>query len=819
MLSDLRYSLRVLRRSPGFALTALGTLALGIGANTAVFSLVNAVLLRSVTAPDPDRVVLFLSTNRDGSGPIASEIKYNTWRKQKTAFQSVSGYASSWFNLTGVENPERVDAALVTADYFRLFGLSFARGRSFTDEEEQINGPKAVILSDTLWNRAFGRDPRILGKTISLSGFPYQVVGILAPSIRTDIPAVPPDVWVPFPIDPNSSSQLHYFMVMARLNHRVTLQEADAQLQLATQEFRRKYPNALSTRREDVFSVAPILDVLVRDAKPTLLILQTAVVLVLLIACANVANLLLSQATTRKREIAIRSAIGASRGGIMRQFLAESVLLSVAGGLLGLVMGFSGIRAILAAGGANLPRIGLHGTNVTLDWRVALFTTVVSLITALLFGLIPVLRTSCVDLSESLKQGGGYAGTRAGQNRVRSLLVVGEVSLALLLVIGAVLLIRTLVAVRSVRTGFEGHNVFATMVTLDPRFARTQNTDEISANIVRRVRPLPGVQNVALTGLLPLEGTTNSLPITIIGRSANTVSARGRGRWETVSTGYFDTLRIPLIHGRFFNEADNHGAPPVAIINRALAREFWPHDDPLQDRLIIAEGLGLGEPPRQIVGLVGDVREDALDRDPLPAVYVPLLQRKYGGPDVADAFSVVRMWVVVRTRGESRLLNSAILNELRTATGDLPVASLRSMNEVLLRSTAEQSFHMTSMIIFGACALLLASIGIYGLITCSVQQRAREIGIRLALGATPRAVRNMVIFDGLRLAVVGMSGGIIAALALTRFLRHLLFGVTSLDPVTFLAVPLLLMAVTLIAVWIPAHRAAALDPMVTLRQE
>jgi len=502
----------------------------------------------------------------------------------------------------------------------------------------------------------------------------------------------------------------------------------------------------------------------------------------------------------------------------VQQLLTESGLLALAGGVLGLALGYGGIHAILAAEGTNLPRIGLRGAHVTLDWRVALFTAIVTLVTALLFGLVPSVRFSRVDLHTDLKEVSARAG-RASQNRVRSFLVVAEISLALLLLIGAALLIRTLVALRSMRTGFEAKNVVTTMVTLDPRFAKAVNTDQIEEKVLHRLRELPGVQDVALTGLLPLEGSTNSVPVTVIGERPNIDSKHGDGRWETVSAGYFDALQIPLLRGRLFTEADGRGAPPVAIINQAMARQFWPDGNLLQDRLIIAEGLGLGEPPRQIVGIVGDVREDALNRDPLPAVYVPSAQRKYSEVAAVDAFSISRMWVVLRTRTPSRSLNAAIVKELRAITGNLPVAPMRSMHELLVRSTAVESFHMVLMSIFGTCALLLASVGIYGVMAYIVEQRVREIGIRMALGAQPREVRNMVLIQGLRLALIGIGVGMAAAFGLTRFIRHLLFGVTTLDPMTFLTMPIFLFVLTLAAVWLPAHRAAALDPIATLREQ
>jgi putative ABC transport system permease protein len=559
--------------------------------------------------------------------------------------------------------------------------------------------------------------------------------------------------------------------------------------------------------------------VLVKHARPTLWTLTGAVSLVLLIACANVANLLLVRAGAWRREIAIRAAIGAGRGRIVRQLLVESGLLAAAGAVLGLGLGFAGIRAILAAGGTGLPRLGLGGANVTLDWRVGLFALLATLITALLFGLAPALEISRADLHISLKETGCRSGTGLRQNRARSLLVISQVSLALVSLLGAELLIRTLIAVRSVNPGFDPHNMAATKVTLDPRFAKGESIDQIGKNVLARVKALPGVQEVALTGLLPLDGTWNSLPITIPGHRQETDSARGNARWETVSPAYFATLRVPLVRGRWFTDGDSRDAVPVAVIDQAMARQFWPGGDPLRDRLIIAQGLGqdFGERPRQIVGVVGDVRENALNYDPLPAVYVPSAQRAVSS--LSNPLEEWRMWVVVRMRGPSHAIESSVQRELRTATGGLPVAPPRSMDQILERSTVSQAFNMMLMTIFAMCSLLLAAVGIYGLIAYSVEQRAREMGIRMALGARPGDIRDMVVAQGMQLALIGAGAGIAAAFGLTRFIHSFLFGVKATDPVAFVTVPIVLSAVALAAVWLPALRASRVDPAVALRNE
>jgi putative ABC transport system permease protein len=817
LIQDLRFALRTLRKTPGFAIVVIGTLALGIGMNTAIFSVVNTVLLKPVPAPEPDRIVEFMNTNRAFSGPIAAEIEFNFWREQTGVFQEVSGYFLSPLDLTGIDQPQRAGAIFVTKDYFHLFGLSIAQGRGFTDEEERPVGSHlfekghVVVLSDAFWKKAFGGDPKMLGKVISLSGDPYQVVGIMAAGVQTETPEAP-DVWLPLLISPNSDKQVHYFQAVGRLKPGVSLDIANAQIQLMTEEFRRKFPNAISSARRDSYSVQRMRDVLVRDVHLSLLILASAVGVVLLIACANVANLLLIKAAGRRREIAMRVALGAARGRIIRQLLTEGMLLSMAGAALGLGLGVAGIHTLLLLNPVNIPRIGVNGSNVAMDWRVFVFTMLAGLTTGLLFGLIPALQASHTDLNSNLKEGGGREGSGFNQNKTRSLLVISEISLALVLLIGAALLIRTLIALRSVNPGFDPRNVVTTRTTLDPRITRAASANQVVQNAFARLSALPGVESAGLTGLLPLDGTLSRLPIIIVGRPLNGPS-HGTTNYGQVSPGYFNTLKIPLLRGRFFTGDDQLGSPQVAIINQAMARQFWPDGNPLNSQIVIARGLaGLEEPARQIVGIVGDVHDDALNLNIAQVVFVPAAQR----PDTRTTGSSVA-WVI-RVGAESPSLNSAIQNELRAATG-LPVPPPRSMEEIVVKSTARQNLNMLLMNIFGGSALLLAGIGIYGLMAYSVQQRTQEIGIRMAVGAQPSAVRNMVLVQGIRLALIGVAIGIGAALGLTRLLASLLFGVQPRDPLVFVAVPVLLTAVALLACYLPARRATRIKPLEALRWE
>jgi putative ABC transport system permease protein len=611
-------------------------------------------------------------------------------------------------------------------------------------------------------------------------------------------------------IDPNSSEHGHFFNVIARLKPGVTLAAANAQLQAGYEEYARKWPDDVRGRAG--FRVHPLQDAIVGGVRNSLLILLGAVSFVLLIACANVANLLLARATGRKREIAIRAAVGAGRGRIVRQLLTESVMLSLAGGVLGLAAGYAGIRAILSLSPSNIPRIGTGGANVSLDWRVFGFTLALSILTGIVFGLIPALQSSRADLSSTLKEGSNRSGTGLRHNKTRAVLVTTEIALALVLLIGAALLIRTFIAIRQVNPGFDAHNVLTMRMSLTgPQFEKPEGVTKVIREGVRRIRLLPGVEVAGTTCCVPLEDRLGQ-PFQIVGRPEGPDSRGGAG-WTLVSAGYFETIKIPILRGRTFTERDDTG-PPVVIINQALAKQFWPDRDPLNDRMIIGRN-----PPRQIIGVVGDVHDGALNREPRPNMYVPSAQMT--GPEnamMSQIGGVPWAWVI-RTRVAPMSLRSVIQNELRQASGELPVARIRTMEEVLSRSTARENFNMLVLSIFGCSALLLAAIGIYGLMAYSVAQRAQEIGIRLALGAESGHIRNMLAFQGLRPALAGVICGLAAAFGLTRLIASFLFGVKAWDPLVFLVVPVILVGVALVAAWLPAMRASRVDPVHALRYE
>jgi putative ABC transport system permease protein len=817
-LQDLRHSLRMAWHSKAFTLAAVAALALGIGANTAIFSVLNTVLLRPLPYPDPSRIVMLENTSPQGGFPGASPTKFNNWRRQTSVLQDVSAYRLSVVNVTEGD-PEQVSTAHVSADFFRLFGAPIALGRSFTDAEDRPNGGRLVVLSDGFWKRRFGGDQSIIGRNISLNSEMYQVIGVLGPFDLESLQSTnaPPDIWLPFQIDPNSTMQGHFFSAAARLKPGITFEQANTQMQRAANEFREQFPGALG--RQNSFGVESMQEIMVRNVRLTLWVLLGAVSFVLLIACANVANLLLVRATVRKREIAIRLAIGAARGRIVRQLLTESVMLASIGGVLGLGLGILGMRALLAVNPGALPRIGVGGSAVGIDWRVFAFTAIMSIATGVIFGLVPAIQSSRIDLNSTIKES---AAARASggfrQNTARSLLVIAEMALALVLLVGAALFIRTFMALRAVDPGFDAHQVVTMGMSLrGDRFKTASAVGELMREGSERLAALPGVDVAAASVGVPLQGGFG-LPIIIEGRPLDG-PAHGGGGFSPIAPNYFRVFKIPVVRGREFTDRDTANSPGVAIINQAMARRFWPTGDPLADRITIGRGLApnMELAGRQIVGIVGDTRDGGLNRDPQPMMYVPWAQM----PDAhsANLLDITPLVWLVRTKGDPATMVNSIQRELRYASGGLPVARPRTMDEIVARSTARSDFNMILLTTFAGSALLLAAIGIYGLVAYSVQQRTQEIGIRMALGAAASSVRNMVIRQGMTVALIGVVIGIASAFGLTRIISTFLFGVTERDPLVFIGVPLLLSAIALFAVWLPARRAARVDPVIALRTE
>jgi putative ABC transport system permease protein len=817
LIGDVKYAVRILWRSPAFAATAIAALALGIGANTAIFSVVNAVLLQPLSYPQPDRLVALERHFPEGNGASVSIPKFTTWREQTQVFQAVAAYdfAGPGINLTGGDRPEQVKGIHASASYFEVFGAPVVLGREYTAEEDRPGGPHVLVISNGLWRGRFGSDAAVIGKTIELTGEPYQIIGVLGSTFKTDPPA---DIWLPLQPDPNSTNQGHYLLCAARLRPGVTLAQAQAAMRLSAEEFRRKYPGPLMGPKESATAV-PLRDLVVSGARTALLILLGAVGFVLLIACANVANLLLARATLRKREIAIRSALGAERRRIVFQLLTESVLLSLIGGVLGLLLGYAGVRALLAMNPVDIPRIGEHGSSVVLDWRVLAFTLVVALFTGILFGLVPAFSISRTDLTVTLKEGSSRAGSSFRQNKARAILVVTEIALALVLLVGAALLIRTFAMMRTEKPGFDAHNVLTMEVSLSAeRFEKTAAVAQVVREVERRVDALPGVEAIASTCCLPTAGGID-LPFTIEGHPPTEGPYNGDVSGRNVSSQYFQVFRIPLLRGRTFTENDDATSDRVVVINEAMAKQYWPKGDALGARVTIGRGVGpeFEEPPREIVGIVGSTRDGGLDSDPLPLMYVPEAQVLDGITALGSKILPVN-WLI-RTKVAPFSMSTELQKELRVATGGLPVAHIRTMEQVVGESTARGDFNTMLLTIFAGVALFLAAIGIYGLMAYSVQQRTQEIGIRMALGASPEQVRKMVVSQGMRLAAIGVAIGVAAGLGLTRFMAGLIYGVKTWDPAVFVSVAVLLSAVSWFATYIPARRASQVDPMVSLRYE
>ena len=813
---DVRFAVRSLLKAPAFTVVAILVIAVGIGANTAVFSVINTVLLKPLTYPDPQSLVHLMNTGDQGSFPGANVPKFNIWRQQSGIFHQVAAYDSggAGLNLTGNDQPEQVQGVHVTVDYFSILGAPVLAGRTFTAAEDSPHGGNVVVLSYGLWKRRFGGDRAIIGKNIQLNAAPYQVVGVIGRGFVTDNPA---DLWLPFQFELTSQDQAHYFGVIARLKPGVTVPMANAQLKLAANQYRSTYPGTLGPN--DGFGVVLWQELMVRDTRSSLYVLLGAVGLVLLIACANVANLLLIRATARKRELATRSALGAGRWHIIRQLLTESLVISLTGGILGLILGFAGVRFLLAINPGSIPRIGEDGSAVTVDSHVLLFTLGISVLTGIFFGLVPAITASRKNLAAILNESSNRSGVGFRSGKVRSVLVVSEMALALVLVIGAALLIRTFMKLQSVDPGFDTHNVLTLAMSISgDRFQKSSGVAQVIHDGTERINAVPGVTAAAAACCLPLQGGFG-LPFNIVGRANGNNPNTGGAGYFPVSWSYFDVFKVPVLRGRNFTERDNGSAPGVVIINEAMARQFWPKGDPLNDRIVIGPGMGpvFAEPPRQVIGVVGNTRDGGLNQDPGPTMYIPVAQM----PDKVTELNsrIAPLWWIVRTRMEPHTLAAAVTNAIRESTGGLPVAHIRTMDDIVVLTTSRERFNMLLLTVFGASALLMAAIGIYGLMAYSVQQRTQELGVRMALGAQAGNIRNMVIRQGMLLAAIGLVVGIAGAFWLTKFLTGFLFGVKTWDPMAFILTPILLSAVALAAVWLPARKATRVDPMSALRFE
>ena len=799
---DLRYGIRTLLRQPGFTVVAVVTLAIGIGATTAIFSVVNAVLLRPLPYPEADRLV-FVGQQYKGEIAGVGEPKFLFWREQSQSFEAMACYSNfggAGGNLSGGHEAEYVSGLRVSEDYFRALGVYPALGRTFTHEEDSPGGARVGILSDGLWRRSFGADKGVIGKTAMLNGQPLTIVGVMPPQFRFASGA---DLLVPMRaraganVDPNAE-------VVGRLKPGVTLQQAQAELKVIAEKYRAAFPGQMM--EYESIGAEPYQNLFTEGVAKYLWIFLGAVSLLLLIACANVANLQLSRATARQREIAVRMAMGASNGRIVRQLLTEGLVLALIGGAAGLLVAVWGtelLTRLIPQG--FLPRVA----EIGMDWRVLLFAFAASVLTGLLFGAAPAWQARKVDVNTALKESAGKGGTARG--RLRGMLVVAEVALSLVLLVSAGLLVRTFTNLLGVTPGFDPHNVLTFQINLNgERYNTTDKSAAFYRDALERISHLPGVESAAATNKLPLDWQFN-LTIFLQDKPNEPQSVQFR----MITPDYFRVMKINVTQGRAFNDSDTPAGQPVAIVNEAFARKFYEGKSTLSQQLSI--GRNNGDPEREIVGIVGDIKQQGLDR-PAPAmVYVPIEQ-------VSDKLlAAVRSFnstsFVVRTTVEPTSLVSSIKREVAAIDSALPLSHIATMEDVEARSITSQRFNMLLLGLFAALGLLLAAVGIYGGMSYTVAQSTREIGIRMALGAQAGGVLRLVVGRGMTLALIGMAVGVAASLALTRLMKSLLFGVSATDPATYILYSLILIAVALAACLIPARRATKVDPMIALRYE
>jgi predicted permease len=803
LLQDLRFALRALRRSPGFAAVAVLTLALGIGANTAIFSVVNAVLLRPLPFADSDRLVRLFTVSRQSDHDVYSAANFRDARSLNHSLEETSFFDYGSFTLTGRGEPTQLQGVRVGQNFFQVLRARPELGRVFRPDENQSGQNRVVVLSHALWRQRFGGDPSIVGKTVTLNRLPYEVVGVMPEGFSYPEGQ---EAWIPEEYDARFMSEnsrgAYYMEVFGRLRPGVTVEQAARDLNAIGERLKQQYPG---TNAGFGMTVASMRESTVGDVRPALLVLLGAVGLVLLIACANVANLMLARATARDSEMAVRAALGADRSRLVRQLLTESVLLGALGGAAGLVLAVWGTRFLVALHPAGVPRLA----EVRVDGSVMAFTAVVAVVTGLLFGLLPAAQMARTAIASTLREGGRSGHGSRASARARSVLVVAEIALAVMLLAGAGLLIRSFVSLRSVDPGFRPARVVTWKLNLPQVSYETDASRRaFFQSLLERLRSTPGVESAAAVTTTPMSGDVMVLGVEVAGRPPAEPGQMPTSEVAVATPDYFSPMGIRVVRGRAFGPQDRAGAPPVVMLNETAAMRLFPGEDPVGKKLSLTWSRDSVQVGGEVVGITGDVRQHSLDGEQGSMIYVSFDQAPLG-----------RMDMVVRSRLPLGSLTGTIKREVRALDSNLPIDQLRPLEEVVEQSISQPRFYMLLLSIFAAVALALAAIGIFGVVSYSVTQRRREIGIRMALGADPARVLRMVIGGAVGLAAVGVGLGVLGALAGTRLMTGLLFGVQATDPATFLGVSALLLGIAALSSWVPARSAVRVDPNVALRAD